>query len=416
MTNVIVHPSTIEGIKRLAKSIKRERKITHSQALQEAAKTAGFQNLRHAQRALPHPAVASRHPLYISAYWRTREGTTGRETLLIHTHQHWAALLKPQELKHARGLRHFRIDAPDHFETAKDMDGQDTARKVVCAAARTLRFMDATGLRPATARTLAFERRVRELPDSDHSMIWIAPETQQFVMTDEPYNHSADFIANREYWANYNGLAIVTVSWPGMYVPGSSTLYLVSDNRDDLISLAQRLDRLRSPPIADEWSGESAPYSPVLVTPGREASGRVKRSRPRPNFSGQRRRRAVVYGNVLSGTQWRPDAKMPISSHKQAGALLRSILDAPQLSANARQRIARVRYYLDDWVQREYNHAELPNDEFNALYYGKTEALGADALAMIEQVSKLLRDSYPDSAPLRSLIRSLQSAERMIRH
>lgn len=45
-------PSTLEGIKRLAKSIKKEKGIQHSDALNEAAKVAGYENFRHAQNKL----------------------------------------------------------------------------------------------------------------------------------------------------------------------------------------------------------------------------------------------------------------------------------------------------------------------------------------------------------------------------
>lgn len=47
-----IKPTTVEGIKRLAKQIKRERALTHTAALHEAAKQAGFQNWQHAHKAL----------------------------------------------------------------------------------------------------------------------------------------------------------------------------------------------------------------------------------------------------------------------------------------------------------------------------------------------------------------------------
>lgn len=90
MTKVVVHPSTMEGIKRLARSLKRQKSISHLKALDEAAQLAGFQSFKHAQNQLPVPGMREsqgprRHPAYLTAYWRTEEGATGRETLLIHT-------------------------------------------------------------------------------------------------------------------------------------------------------------------------------------------------------------------------------------------------------------------------------------------------------------------------------------------
>lgn len=45
-------PTTIEGIKRLANTFRKENPITHSQALNFAARAAGYENFRHAQKHL----------------------------------------------------------------------------------------------------------------------------------------------------------------------------------------------------------------------------------------------------------------------------------------------------------------------------------------------------------------------------
>lgn len=47
-----IQPSTLAGIKRLAKTIKRERGISHAEALDAAAKAGGFQNFRNARNVL----------------------------------------------------------------------------------------------------------------------------------------------------------------------------------------------------------------------------------------------------------------------------------------------------------------------------------------------------------------------------
>ena len=47
-----IRPSTLDGIKRLAKSIKTERAIQHAVALDESARFAGFENFRHARNKL----------------------------------------------------------------------------------------------------------------------------------------------------------------------------------------------------------------------------------------------------------------------------------------------------------------------------------------------------------------------------
>jgi len=52
MSKKQIHPSTLDGIKRLAKSIKHEHNASHFTALDEAARCGGFQNFRHANNRL----------------------------------------------------------------------------------------------------------------------------------------------------------------------------------------------------------------------------------------------------------------------------------------------------------------------------------------------------------------------------
>ncbi len=58
--SAIRRPSSIDGIKRVAKHISRARAVKHHEALDEAARLAGFQNFKHAQRMLE---VAAPQPL-----------------------------------------------------------------------------------------------------------------------------------------------------------------------------------------------------------------------------------------------------------------------------------------------------------------------------------------------------------------
>jgi len=60
-------PASIAGIKRLAKKIASEKSVTHTVALVEAAKLAGYQNFIHAKRALTaQGTVPKREPSHVS--------------------------------------------------------------------------------------------------------------------------------------------------------------------------------------------------------------------------------------------------------------------------------------------------------------------------------------------------------------
>ena len=72
MSNDSIRPSSLDGIKRLATSLKRERGIPHLQALDEAARKGDFQNFRHARGVLLAAHLESRLQLHPAPCVRTR--------------------------------------------------------------------------------------------------------------------------------------------------------------------------------------------------------------------------------------------------------------------------------------------------------------------------------------------------------
>lgn len=72
MTNTST-PSSVDGIKRLAKHIKREDGVSHSKALNRAARRAGYENFAHASRQLEKAASSALPPKKRSKASRTLE-------------------------------------------------------------------------------------------------------------------------------------------------------------------------------------------------------------------------------------------------------------------------------------------------------------------------------------------------------
>ena len=60
-----IRPSTVDGIKQLAKKIRRERNITHTQALEDASRQAGYENFVHAKRQLVEAGAPRNFPVYL---------------------------------------------------------------------------------------------------------------------------------------------------------------------------------------------------------------------------------------------------------------------------------------------------------------------------------------------------------------
>jgi hypothetical protein len=420
--SIRITPSTLEGISRLATAIKREQRITHTKALDIAAQRAGFGNLRNAQHELgktegpARSAAHARYPIWITAYWRDKQGDSGRETLCVSARLPWGRLLKPTEISASRGLGKFKADAADHFETPKDLFEQSAARRAICEAARTLQFMEATGLRPLTGHVYRRTKGIEKLPRRDHASAWRDPDSSAIVVVDEPYISNVDeTLSERSMWASEGGAAIAATKWAGMYSPTSATMFLTSlDGRADLLMhLVANLDAASSPVIAEHWAGESAPYAPQFVSPERSKRGKAKRARPKPLYRGLVRRNAIVYGQVFVGGSWRPNARMPLMAHQEAGNLLKELIECGRFRSRAYSRLEHVRCELDEWVQREYpSRAEMSDDQFSSLYYHEFKESGFAPKAAIVCVETLLRAHYPDCVPRRNLLRGLATATK----
>jgi hypothetical protein len=435
MSSESIRPSTLDGIKRLAKSLKTEREIQHVRALDAAAQVAGFQNFRHAENVLraapkserPHPG----HRIFLTAYWKDHEsGASGRETLTIRLSAPWGDLVTPLQLQNHRALMDFRAEGPDHLVRDHLLSVQSEARRTVCAAARVLHFMDATKLRPSKGYSRAFPggQLSNAVPGRDHDSIWYDPETKRYLCADEPYERAVeDRVEEREAWARRHGFVIVKPEWAGMYAPDvGSRLYLVAHEEKGipLQPIAAALDKLPAPVVEKSWDGESAPMKPFFVSPGTIAKAAATKDRTKAPRKSTGQRNSVGYVMTFVGPQLRPNDRMPIEGHAEVGRLLKSVLVATYNRKGVYNRINSIRSELDEWTQREYNHEELPNEKFFDLYYHESGSTFSRALTDAEreshieslvQVKRLLGDHYPDCPPLTALLKKVDAAIKSMR-
>jgi hypothetical protein len=290
MSRKSIRPSTLDGIKRLASSLKAEQQIQHARALDLAAQAAGFQNFIHASHVLRNaPGTESRpsgHLVYLTAYWKDRESSSsGRETLTIRLTSPWTDLITPALLRNHNALAHFRAEGPDHLSREFLVKTQSEARRAVCAAARAFQFMDATKLRPSRSFSRVYpggDSR-NAIPGRDHFSIWYDKTTKRYLFADEPYESSVhDRLNEREAWARQHGFAIVKPQWPGMYAPDiGSRLYLIAHQTKGipLGSIAALLNKLPKPIVEERWNGESAPMMPYFVSPGSVAKAAISKAK-----------------------------------------------------------------------------------------------------------------------------------------
>lgn len=435
MSSEAIRPSTLDGIKRLAKLLKSERGIQHVRALDDAAQAAGFQNFRHASnvlRAASKPEyLRSGHRVFLSAYWKGRDsGASGRETLTIWLSAPWGDLITPLQFQNHRALVNFRAEGPDHLARAHLLRTQSEARRTVCSAARALHFMDVTKLRPSKSHSRVYPggRSSNAIPGRDHYSIWYDRETKRYLFADEPYEKAVESkVQEREDWAQRHGFAIVKTEWAGMYAPDvGSRLYLVADKTKGipLQPIAAALDKLPAPIVESVWEGESAPTLPHFVSPGTIAKAAVEKDKLKTSPKSNGQRNSVGFVQTFVGPQCRPKGRMPIEAHAQVGRLLKSVLAATHHRKGVYNRVNAVRSELDEWVQREYNHAELSNEQFFELYYHESGSTFSRSLPEVErerhaesltEAKKLLGKHYPDCPPLRSLLKKMDAAVKSLR-
>ncbi len=434
MSNEDIRPTTLVGIKRLAKSIKTRDGISHHEALDAAARRASFQNFRHASKQIPPasnaaPSQPTRHILYLTHYWKDRKtGMKGRETLAVELSKPLSQLVTAAQMSYRRSLGSLVAEGPDHLVSRSLTESQSRARREICHAARTFQFMDTTRLRPSNSRSRVYPggNSANRIPGADHSSSWYEPESRNYVFVDEPYESSADsWHLEREAWAKKHDFQVVKVRfWPGMYAPDlGSRLYLISPNKGLwLTSLAAQLDVLPEPPVEASWKGTSASRFPRFNSPGTIAQTQAQQlaSVTTPQLAARGPRQSVGYIQTFVGPQRRPMGRMAIEVHSKVGTLLKLVSAATYYRKGVHNRVASVRSELDEWVMREYTPHELPQDVFNDLYYGAApgsshaKSLPAEQRlslrASIEQVKALLATNYPDCPPLRSLMRRLDAA------
>jgi len=409
MTSQNTPPSTIGGIKRLATAIKREQRIPHHRALDLAAQRAGYHNIRDAQNRLPALeaiATGEGNAIFLTAYWRTssRPYSWGRETLRVVLPKSLAEIGKPTELRAERSISWFKLEAPDHLERRLDCQSVEDARERLLACARALRFMAATGLRPATTRKqrAGFDRA--RIPGLDHQTIWTDPATGETVSLDEPYARPDEVIQERASLLANEGLVMVAPAWGGLWNPGYAHPFFVL--RD--AALARLLQtKVETMQALSELVWESGNYGERFVSPARASTGRAPSRRPMPAFRGSIRAGAVAYGGQPgTGARWRPATPMPLAQHQALGEHFKT-LSCSALPARVRDVVIATRSTLEDWAFAEHGD-EAEND----LYYGgRSEALGDEGRGRaMTEIIRLIRTGYQECAPKRQMLARLERA------
>jgi hypothetical protein len=424
-----VRPTTLDGVKSLATQLRKEQGIKHSTALDLAAKAANCTNFRNAQRTLPIRGTALARPyVLLTIYWcdKERRWEVGRETLKIDLTKPILETCAKSALKNVRGFGDLRMVAPDHFVCDTIAQTQTYARKRLCTAERSFRFMEHTGLIPSRDYRKAYPDGTIDsrLPNTDHATDWVDPAHGQFIVVDEPYSGVPDE-AERAAWAGRNGWRIAKTSWPGMYTPYHCDLYVATDGRSsyDLDTLVAQINAMPAPLIEKDWEGESSPSWDTFASPMAMTAQDIRRARCRGTIYPSESATTVPYSYSPGSSRRRPVGELGIAGHIEAGRIIKAVIRSEQRPWGAYRRMDSLRSTLEDWLGLEIGRGELEGPEFFDVYYnGTDEDLAyhemaksrAGIIAMLGDLKRKLQTAYPDCEPLRKQLRRIDMSVTMI--
>ncbi|WP_425916321.1 DUF5623 domain-containing protein [Pseudomonas sp. GWSMS-1] len=414
MSQSYTPPSTLSGISRFAKKLRNERGIAYKEALEVVARIAGFENHAHAKRQLADRASPLKLvPLYLTVYWHDQNDrkASGRCTAVVRLPEENLATLPTLKARGYWMLGGFQLESADHLQAMMDGHSYMHAQKRITDAVRDLQFCTATGLKPI--RNIADKRRIeflQDLPGQDHRSNWISP-SGSWLALDEPYHpRSSEKGTKRGDWLAKHGLGMTAPAWGGLYVPGESIPYLISDSPELLQRVTMIVEGL--PPLPQiDWDTHSSSYWSDFHSPLRIASGKPYRPRPQPSYG--KRAGALPYGGRPGETsEWRPATAMSLQQHRDLGFILRGF-SWSNLSSRVLDKLSSTISTLDDWAN--YEHSNKASDQIDRLYYGADRAKYAtldDLLKGVNDARALILSGYLECRPRRNLMKVLDLVER----
>tara|TARA_R110002111_G_scaffold115634_6_gene176600 strand:+ start:153 stop:1451 length:1299 start_codon:yes stop_codon:yes gene_type:complete len=427
MLNDNIQPSTLGGIKRLARQIKKANGVPHNEALDIAARKASFQNFRHARNQLQNSnVIKSINQLFFTVYWYDRKTyKSGREVLEIELSMPLLQIATKNELRKSSGLGWFRLASPDLFVKDDVSHSQEEARNYICKAVRALTFIEATGLKSSTEHNNAYPNgdRHNKLPKSDHSTDWYDPITGQFILVDEPYLEPV-VDGERAAWAKKHNWHLQASKWAGMYYPGMSNMFVSTDASTgyDFKGLMAKIDSISYPVTVENWSGISTKghdtfFSPLSVTTPQDKKRAVAKG---TIYRFSSKKTVPMRSWDAADNERRPNAIMPIETHQLAARLIKALQQSAATPRGVDYRLSSIKSKLEDWFFSE--HDSNVTNKFDLFYYGGLDGndpfvLKAQSskgvISLLEELKSMLLEAYVDCEPLRRMIGKLDTSIKL---
>jgi len=254
-------PRTLSGIKSYAHLLKTEQGILHHAALDSAAREAGFQNWNHALKVLGQPNTQTPHWCQIATVWRDWETkTAGWEMLWVPIARPLMEMVRQERILTAGYVGGYLVAGKNYLiDRSGAVQRQSTARWFAERAARTILFMQATGLRPTKSRRTPGHpdwSQGQGVPCGDHFTGWYDPASKKRIGLDEPYSHRQT--SERAEWAVRHHCQLLNPRWGGLHNPGEGGTRptLIAPVGYNIRAAEKKLERLDDQHKAwRSWSG-----------------------------------------------------------------------------------------------------------------------------------------------------------------
>lgn len=248
---MIFQYSTLAGLKSLAKQIQAEQSVPRHNALDLAACAGGFQCYVDAKRKLP--SQSGLHNVTVRQNWwgyETRESGTAQIDLKLQSSL--TQLVRPHHLTGYLGA--CKVADTVFLERTGQQRHADETQWYIGRIARTLQFMDATGLKPSSARrcypTHEYDSRP---PVADHDHCWFDPEARLHILSTEPYpGRSERGAPNQLEWEQRHCWSTIYVDWGGIYGNGTEFILCCPAAYADVLSAKVKLLERSQPAVEDE--------------------------------------------------------------------------------------------------------------------------------------------------------------------
>lgn len=238
----------LADLKNRARRIAREDGVPRQHAHDLAAQRGGYQNYAHALRLLPVGDAPERFAVEIRQRWREREPRRwGDASFSVALASPLDVLLRPHQF--VEYLAGCETSGPTTLVSDGFMRDLDETRIDIGKIARALQFIDATGLRPSSARRIYPKGSwYNRPPIADHDHGWYDAEARVHILSTEPYRDDAATLPEQLAWEEKWGWATLPIAWGSMYGFGTS-LYLLCP-KAYLPRLREKAARLEAGPLA----------------------------------------------------------------------------------------------------------------------------------------------------------------------